>query len=163
MKLRDLLLVLGTFIFMAVLYTGLAIAAVPREVTIKNDDGGKIIDFITKYSRWDERGVRVRIDGDCMSSCTFILGLMRPDRFCVTKRAVLGFHYASISKLTPKGVEPLFNKDGTRVESESGTKIMMEIYPPEIQSWILRNGGLKSDFMYLKGKELQRYVQLCKK
>lgn len=56
------------------------------------DGGGSIFEYIEKYNRWRAEGKKVRIEGHCMSACTYFLGLMPREDVCVSDYAYLGFH-----------------------------------------------------------------------
>jgi hypothetical protein len=38
---------------------------------------------------------------------------------------------------------------------------MMEIYPPDLRSWIARRGGLTAKMIYLQGRDLAAIVPPC--
>ena len=40
------------------------------------------------------------------------------------------------------------------VPNRQGTQVLLRLYPPEIRDWIDRHGGLKPQFMALRGNEL---------
>jgi hypothetical protein len=120
------------------------------EVLIKNDGGGEIIPYVTRYLYLQLRGERVVIDGDCLSACTLALGLLAKDQRCFTNRARLGFHAAWDDSRT------------TRVENPIGTAIFWSVYPPEIRQWISKHGGLNSKVIYLEGKDLAAMYSPCR-
>ena len=43
----------------------------------------------------------------------------------------------------------------------SGTQALLRLYPPEIRDWIDRHGGLKPEYMELRGKELSALYNAC--
>ena len=95
-------------------------------------------------------GERVVIDGPCLSACTMLLGVIPPERICVTPRARLGFHAA----WHPGG-------NGQQVTSREATQLLMDIYPENVRHWIARRGGLSPRMMYLSGRELTAMYQTC--
>ena len=95
-------------------------------------------------------GERVIIDGPCLSACTMVLGVIPRERICVTPRARLGFHAAW---------HP--GDNGRPVHSRAATRLLMEIYPEHVRSWITRRGGLTPRMMYLSGRELAAMYQTC--
>ena len=72
------------------------------------------------------------------------------DRICVTSRARLGFHAAW---------HP--GSNGQQVTSREATRLLMDIYPEHVRSWIARRGGLSPRMMYLSGRELTSMYQTC--
>ena len=92
--------------------------------------GGSIKDFIDKYITIEETGGRVVIDGECISACTLVLGIVDNDRICTTDRGSFAFHTASMQQapFTP----PSF--------SEEGTKIVWWIYPQNVRDWLTYQG-----------------------
>jgi hypothetical protein len=72
------------------------------------------------------------------------------ERICVTPRARLGFHAAW---------HP--GDDGHPVPSQEATKLLMDIYPEHVRSWIARRGGLTPHMMFLSGRELTAMYPTC--
>ena len=119
-------------------------------VIINGDNGGKMEDYVAQFSRVRDSGESVVIDGNCMSACTMVLGLVPRGRICATRKAVLGFHAAWE-----------FNKAGGRIASPSGTRELMKTYPAPVRAWIARQGGLSPNMMFLRGRDLAAIVPLC--
>lgn len=64
----------------------------PRHVVyIKNDPGGLISEYASKYDNIMQRGQYVHISGFCASACTMVLVVPR-DHVCAEASAVFGFH-----------------------------------------------------------------------
>ena len=123
------------------------------DVVINDDHGGYVEGYRAHYSSVRSSGERVVIDGDCMSACTLVLALVPPDRVCVTRRALFGFHAVRYRYLSGD------------VITASGTDRLIRSYPSKLQNWITRNGGLRDDLILLTGSELLRmYPQygLCR-
>ena len=121
------------------------------EVLIKNDRGGDVLEYYAKYQSLQSRGERVVVDGDCLSACTLVLGLLAKDQRCFTSSARLGFHAA-------------WDEYGTtHVQNPIGTAIFLSVYPPEILQWVSKHGGLTSKVIYLEGKELATMYAPCKR
>jgi hypothetical protein len=95
-------------------------------------------------------GERVVIDGNCLSACTLILGMIPRNRMCATPRAVFGFHAAWLP-----------GRDGRPVTSTSGTRELWKVYPRRVKRWINRHGGLSRRMIYLRGRDLYRFVPNC--
>ena len=138
----------------AILATAVAAAVVSSDahaaMRIKADSGGQIGPYLAILMAMRSSGERVIIDGPCLSACTLVLGVIPRERICVTPRARLGFHAAW---------NPAEN--GRQVTSVDATRLLMEIYPEHVRSWIARRGGLSRQMMYLSGRELAAWYQTC--
>ncbi|TAK48676.1 MAG: hypothetical protein EPO23_07885 [Xanthobacteraceae bacterium] len=117
---------------------------------IADDRGGRIGTYIDKYEGLRSSGETVVIDGMCASACTIVLGAVPSSRICVTPRASLGFHAAW--DMGPQG-HPITNSEATR--------LLYRLYPPVIQRWLTRRGGLKSRMVFLRGRELAGMYRPC--
>jgi hypothetical protein len=124
--------------------------ATPASIRITDDRGGNIGQYWARYMAVRDAGQPVVIDGTCSSACTMVLGIVPPDRICVTQRAVLGFHAAW---------RPGFL--GLKVLNSPATRTLWSFYPPAIRQWITRNGGLGSEMLYLSGPELFAMYREC--
>lgn len=120
------------------------------DIIIVRDGGGRILEYVDRFLQVRKSGGRVFVDGECASACTLVLGLIPPERICVTGRAKFSFHSAS---------RP--DENGLPVYSKLGTEAMLELYPPEINRWLKKNGGLTPKLIYLEGAELARMYQPC--
>jgi len=133
--------------------TAVLMAALPRTaaavVRIKDDEGGNIGAYWSRFMEIRTAGDRVVIDGACSSACTMVLGIVPQDRICVTPHAVLGFHAAYRGFL------------GFRVINGPATRTLMNLYPNPIRRWITRNGGLGSKMIYLSGRQLFAMYRKC--
>jgi hypothetical protein len=134
---------------------GAAVAALTMSnasaaVRIKADPGGQIGPYLENLVALRGSGEQVIIDGPCLSACTMVLGVIPRERICVTARARLGFHAAWL----PGG-------DGQPVTNREATRLLMEIYPEHVRSWIKGRGGLSPKMMYLSGRELAAMYQTC--
>ena len=122
------------------------------EVRIVGDPGGEVASYVRKYEAMRASGERVVIDGPCLSACTLLLGIVPRDHICVTHQAVLGFHAAS------------YYDDASRslVPTREGSRLVMQVYPPQIRSWIVRHGGLRPTLIELRGRELAQMYPACR-
>ena len=127
-----------------------SVSAGSAAVRIKADPGGQIGPYLENLVALRSSGERVIIDGPCLSACTMVLGVIPRERICVTPRARLGFHAAW---------HP--GDDGHPVPSEEATKLLMDIYPEHVRSWIARRGGLTPHMMFLSGRELTAMYRTC--
>ena len=118
---------------------------------ILSSPGGPVGPYVQTFERWRNSGERVIIDGPCLSACTLVLSIVPVNRICVTRRAVLGFHAAR--SLDERG----------RFHAEPGaSRLVLETYPPAVQQWIRRRGGLSSRVLLLRGQELAGMVPSCR-
>ncbi len=119
-------------------------------MVISEDRGGQIGHYLQTFAMLRSSGERVVIDGNCLSACTLVLGLIPRERICTTPRARLGFHAAWMPDET-----------GRPVTSSMGTQALWNIYPGQVQHWISRHGGLSRKMIFLQGRELANMVPLC--
>jgi hypothetical protein len=117
---------------------------------ISHDDGGQIGSYVKKYGALRKTGERVVIDGTCASACTLVLAMVPHNRICVTPQAVLAFHAA----WDPTLYGAQFNKPGT--------KYLWSHYPATVRQWIARHGGLRSQTIYLSGRNLTAMYSTCR-
>lgn len=122
----------------------------PATVLIKNDRGGNIGVYWSRYTAIRDAREQVVIDGTCSSACTMVVGIVPYERICMTDNAQLGFHAAW---------QPGFL--GLPMINEPATRTLMTIYPPPIRQWIVRNGGLGRRTIYLSGRELLAMYREC--
>jgi len=119
-------------------------------VRISSDRGGQIGPYLEKLQSLRSSGESVIIDGPCLSACTMVLGMIPRDRICVTSRARLGFHSAW---------HP--DRAGRQVSDQSGTNLLMSMYPQQVRDWVNRRGGLSTHLIYLSGGELASMYPSC--
>jgi hypothetical protein len=133
-----------------VVATGVSVSYARATILITADVGGTILDYAERFHRAREAGEHVVIDGNCLSACTMVIGMIPRDRVCATPKAVLGFHAAFRT-----------TSDGNRVASTDATKFMMNAYTPELRRWINQRGGLTTQMIFLTGRELAAFVPPC--
>jgi hypothetical protein len=138
------------FVASCVVATLLSTTFAGATMRITSDRGGRIIDYVERFMQARASGEHVVIDGFCLSACTLVVGMLPRDQVCVTRNAVLGFHAA----WRPTA-------DGRKVSSHIATQVMMDVYPPELRSWIGRRGGLTTRLLLLEGRELAGIVSTC--
>lgn len=147
MRIRSLLLCA------ALLLSGMsAFGTTPAAATMRiaEDRGGQIGQYLQAFGMLRSSGERVVIDGNCLSACTLVLGIIPPSKICATPRARLGFHAAWM----PDG-------DGRPITSPMGTQALWNIYPNSVRHWISRNGGLSRKMIFMQGRELSNFVASC--
>src|SRR5580704_14479898 len=138
------------FVVSCVVATVLSTNFASATIRITADRGGRIIDYVERFMQARASGEQVVIDGYCLSACTLVVGMLPREQVCVTRNAVLGFHAAW---------RP--TSDGRKVSSHIATQVMMDVYPPDLRSWIGRRGGLTPRFCLLEGGELNGLVPTC--
>lgn len=134
----------------AALLTLFAADAASAAMLINEDRGGQIGQYLRAFAVVRSSGERVVIDGNCLSACTLVLGLVPREKVCVTRRARLGFHAAWMP-----------DAYGRPITSAMGTQALWDIYPQRVRRWIDRNGGLSRKMIYLQGRELAAMVPSC--
>lgn len=120
------------------------------DLRIKDDGGGNIGAYWSRFIAVRNARESVIIDGTCASACTLVLGIVPHDRICVTRNALIGFHAAW---------RPNFF--GFKVINEPATRTLWSFYPDPIRQWIVRNGGLGTEMIYLSGPELTAMFRQC--
>lgn len=119
-------------------------------VRIAGDRGGQIGTYVDKYQGLRNSGETVIIDGMCASACTIVLGVVPHNKICITPNARLGFHAAWD-----------YGYNGRAVTNPEATEILYGMYPTPVQRWIARRGGLRSQMIWLRGKQLQAMYRMC--
>lgn len=141
--------------FRSTLLCAVAAASVmttPASATMRiaEDRGGQIGHYLQAFAMLRSSGEKVMIDGNCLSACTLVLGLIPRSRICATPRARFGFHAAWMP-----------DADGTPITSQLGTQALWKIYPGDVRRWINRNGGLSRKMIYLQGNAVHALVPEC--
>jgi len=129
---------------------GSTIAPASATMRISEDRGGQIGHYLQTFAMVRTSGERVVIDGNCLSACTLVLGIVPRNRICVTSRARLGFHAAWMP-----------DDDGRPVTSPLGTQALWNVYPHDVRRWINRHGGLTRRMIYMQGSDLRGVVAYC--
>ena len=138
-------------IAISAIIVALTFSSANATVRIRDDMGGLMTDYASRFSNMRQSGEKVVIDGPCYSACTMLLGMLSRDQVCVTPNAVLGFHAAWN-----------FDDTGHRVTSTSATQALIDIYPARVRTWIARRGGLSPHMKYLRGHELASMYPMCR-
>ena len=127
-----------------------AVTSASATMRISSDRGGQIGHYLQAFAMLRSSGEHVVIDGDCLSACTLVLGLVPKNRICATPRARFGFHAAWMP-----------DQDGHPVTSPMGTQALWNLYPGSVRSWISQHGGLSRKMIYLEGSALGGIVASC--
>src|SRR5277367_2633711 len=137
----------------AVAMTLCALVSPPAQAEVRTlgSRGGQVGPFLDLFENVGPSGERVVIDGPCLSACTLVLSMVPHERICVTRRAVLGFH-AARSK----------DRRGRMYAEPEASEMVLEAYPPAVQDWIRRRGGLSSRLLLLRGRDLAAIYPHCR-
>jgi hypothetical protein len=134
--------------------------AASKTITITNDDGGIVVSYIRKYSDIRDAGEKVVVDGNCISSCTLLIGLLRPENVCVTDNAVFGFHSASLKRKV-KGQD-------VYVHAPEMSEMMYSLYPGDVRQLLRARGwdgyltdNAHPDIIWVSGSALKSIVREC--
>jgi hypothetical protein len=79
-----------------------------------------------------------------------VLGAVPRDRICVTSNANLGFHAAWD-----------MGANGRAVTNPEATQMLYSMYPTQIRRWISKRGGLKTQMIFLRGRQLMGMYKPC--
>ena len=126
------------------------VSSASATMLISEDRGGQIGHYLQTFASVRSTGENVVIDGNCLSACTLVLGIVPRNRICVTRRAMLGFHAAWMP-----------GANGKPVPSAVGTQALWDLYPQNVRKWINSRGGLSSKMMFLRGSELMAMYPEC--
>jgi hypothetical protein len=129
-----------------------AVTSASADVRILSSPGGKVDDYLKLFAMLRATGERIVIDGPCLSACTLVLSTIPPERICMTKRAVLGFHAPRL----------LDRRGRLYAAPEFATELVTSSYPETVRDWIARHGGLTSKAIYLRGRELAALYPRCR-
>ncbi len=127
-----------------------SVTSASATMRIAEDRGGQIGHYLQAFAMLRSTGERVVIDGNCLSACTLVLGLVPRSHMCATPRARFGFHAAWMP-----------DTDGHPVTSPMGTQALWNIYPVSVRRWISRHGGLSRKMIFLQGRDLDGIVANC--
>jgi hypothetical protein len=142
MRIRGLLICVAGLVSM--------VTSANATMRIAEDRGGQIGHYLQAFASLRSSGEKVVIDGNCLSACTLVLGLIPRSRVCATSRARFGFHAAWMPDV-----------DGHPVTSPMGTEALWNIYPSHVKRWINQHGGLSRKMIYMQGRQMQGIVADC--
>ncbi len=140
----------GLLLSVALLAAGITSAS--ADMRISSDRGGQIGQYLQNFTLVRSNGENVIVDGDCLSACTLVLGLIPPSHICATSRARFGFHAAWMP-----------DAGGRPVTSPLGTQALWNIYPGNVRNWITHHGGLSRHMIYMQGRSLNGIVASCER
>ncbi|HEY3224005.1 MAG TPA: hypothetical protein VGJ76_09535 [Pseudolabrys sp.] len=128
----------------------LSMTSASATMRISEDRGGQIGRYLEAFATVRSSGDRVVVDGNCLSACTLVLGVVPRERICATQRARFGFHAAWMP-----------DRDGRPVTSPLGTQALWSIYPASVRRWISQHGGLSRKMIFMQGQDLNGIVASC--
>ena len=117
-----------------------AAAARAASVDVAGDYGGFLVAYEAKWKKLADEHANIRIAGPCVSACTVLAGYIPRDDICATPKGSLGFHLAFPSFVTPS---------------------LWKDYPPDIQAWITKKGGLTYSLLWMQAPEIYHYFKRC--
>ncbi|MEY9247544.1 hypothetical protein [Bradyrhizobium elkanii] len=125
---------------------------------ITDDPGGVIVEFVKKYSDMRDARTKVILSGECVSACTLMLGLLRPELVCATPDAVLGFHSASV--ITREEGKPDIAEHGSEM-----SLLVFNTYPAKVRAFLAARGwsgaNAHPDIIWVKGRQLRKMIRPC--
>jgi hypothetical protein len=130
-----------------------------HEATFISDDPcGIIVQFVRKYSDMRDAGTSVVISGQCVSACTLLLGILRPEKMCVMPEAILGFHSASTITREP-------GKKDVIEHAPEASDLVFQMYPARVRNYLATQGwvGANShpDVIWVRGAQLRKFIRPC--
>jgi hypothetical protein len=118
---------------------------VSRTVTIRNNRGGHVIDYVQQLEQWKQSGTQVRFVGRCDSACTLYLALPESNT-CIARNASFRFH-------APRGGTPQINRVMETYMTQS--------YPDWVRVWLEHRGGLKRQVITMDYRYASRFMRPC--
>src|SRR5215813_13189042 len=137
-------------LFIGAALVALSATSASATMRISEDRGGQIGQYLQAFASVRSSGEKVVVDGNCLSACTLVLGLVPRERICATDRARFGFHAAWMP-----------DRDGRPVTSPLGTQALWSIYPATVRRWINQHGGLSRKMIFMQGNQLSGIVASC--
>ena len=113
---------------------------------IKEDFGGSIPDYIDRYDNWKTNGDIPIIDGICASACAYVT---RVPLACASENGMFIFHEAYTVKHPDKSVS-----HQPHIYNEKIRKETFALYPTFVQKELLRRGGLKKTWLFIRAEDL---------
>jgi hypothetical protein len=129
----------------------MAASAQAETIRVRSDHGGFVQDYAAVWGAVAASGANVRIEGVCNSACTIFLGIVPPDRVCVTRNASLGFHVAA----------RWFPGEPDTPDQAATAEMVREFYPAWVQSWIASGPPLGPRLRRMGYTELRRHYRTC--
>jgi len=100
----------------------LASSVMSASAMVRIGEDRQIGHYQKTFAMFRSSGERVVVDGNCLSACTLVLGLVPHAQLCATPRARFGFHSAWLP-----------DNEGHPITSPTGTQALWDIYPTPVQ------------------------------
>ena len=120
-------------------------AAASNSVSISNNSGGVIVQYVLKAAAYEEAGTLVKFSGRCDSSCTLFLSLPQKQT-CISPGAYFRFHSPSAKNARAIRVAQAF---------------LMKKYPGWVRNWIYGQGGLSKQLIKMDYAYASRFIASC--
>lgn len=116
------------------------------------DPGGEVGTYIRFFERVRDSGLDVIVDGECVSACTLLMGIIPKERICLTSRSSFGFHQAADGE-TGQAVPDITKR------------LNRYFYPKVVKDWIANwekeHGPLTLDVVYMLPDDFKGYYKMC--
>ena len=119
--------------------------AEPQVVAVRDDQGGRIIEYALQMMKFRDSGARLKFIGRCDSACTIYLALPR-SQTCINSGASFGFHAPLAA--TPEA-------------SQLAQEYLLKNYPEWVKSWIAGRGGLTKNIMTMDYSYASKFLDRC--
>lgn len=134
------------------------LAKQPKPITVSDiDPGGNIGQYVMWWERVRDSGAQVMVDGECISACTLLMGIIPPERVCMTDRASFGIHQAATGDVDKAG-NPVGDPELTK-------RVQRLFYPKIVKDWIAawekEHGPLTLDVIYMMPEDMKGYYKMC--
>ena len=126
----------------------LATALSPASATMRiaEDRGGQIGHYLQAFALLRSSGERVVIDGNCLSACTLVLGLIPHES---------DVRHAARALRIPRRLDAGRRRpSGNQRHGNAGA---VEYLSRRVRRWINHHGGLSRRMIYMQGRDLQRH------
>jgi len=110
-----------------------------RPLTLFFNPGGSVKAFDATIKALEITNTSFQLAGPCYSACTFFTKLADRSNVCATPNAMLYFHRARYFPGMDLNQRPILEND------EDTAKTINHFYPPKVQEWIKKKGGLPTD------------------
>jgi hypothetical protein len=114
-------------------------------VSISNNKGGVILNYMTKLHQYRKNNVLVKFNGRCDSACTLYLSLPR-EQTCISRKASFRFHL------------PMHPSPKT---ARAAHGFMLRQYPEWVRTWIEQQGGLTRKLKTMNYTYASRFIPPC--
>lgn len=117
--------------------------AVVNTYVVYDDHGGSMLSYYKDVNKLIKNHKSVQIQGNCYSACTEYIQLPK-NQICIGPAGKLGFHLP------------------TGGDVEAAKKYLHAIYPHWINQWIIEQGGLKAEPIFMDYSYASKFMNVCK-